>query len=424
MRDRTGFLQECAERYGDYVPLRFGPRRALLVSDPDAIAEVLVAESKTFAKPYILRTDRMKVGDGRLGDEGDFWREQRIGEPAFKKACLMEYGNTMVAATDRMLSTWRDGETRDMLPEMMRLALQVAGETLFGADLHDKADDVGEALEVVMNAFVFKLSTLFLIPDSLPTRMNIRARRAKQLLNETVDEVIRQRKESGQTKDDLLGLLLKAAEGRGDAGDAKVRQHAMTYFLAGHETTALTLTWAWHLVTQHPEVAAKLAREVDEALGGRLPRPEDLGKLKYTESIVNEAMRLYPPLWVMGRIAVEDTVLGQTPVSKGTVVMISQWVMHRDARFFDEPERFKPERWENGLARELHRYAFFPFGGGPRGCIGSRFAMMEAVLLMATIAQRFSFAPAPGHTVEPLASITLRPKDGVKVRLQRQAAFR
>jgi cytochrome P450 len=359
-----------------------------------------------------------------LGNEGDFWRQQRLVEPAFRRSCLAVYGETMVAATTKMLDAWRDGDKRDILPEMMRLALQIAGETLFGADLTNDAEAVGAALAVVMDSFLSRLGTLFLIPEFLPTRSNLRSRRARQLLDDTVDRIVARRRASGEDRDDLLGLLMRAAGEPNGPTDGEIRDQAMTHFLAGHETTALSLTWTWYLLSQHPQVEAKLRAELDTVLGDRSPAPGDLGRLDYAEHIVMEAMRLYPPIWVMGRIALHDAELGGRRVGRGTIVLVSQWVMHRDPRWFSDPESFDPDRWADGLARRLPRYAYFPFGGGPRGCIGSRFAMMEAVLLLAAIARRYRLTLLPGHRVTPLASITLRPEHGVRMRLHARPAAR
>jgi cytochrome P450 len=420
MRDRTGFLLQCAREHGDIVPLRFGPRRALLVSDPDLIGEVLVAQSAIFVKPYVLRTDRVRFGDDHSGDEADVWRRQTVAQPAFHQRRLPAYGEAMVTATRRMLCGWRDGEQRDVLEDLMRLTLEIAAETLFGVDLVDEADEVSEALRVVMDGFVPRLAALFLVPEWLPTPGNRRLQRASRQLDATMDAVIAKARPRAAERDDLLSLLLRSMDGDAGLSERQVRQQAMTFFLAGHETTALALAWAWVLLADNPTVQASLAAELDSVLGGRPPTSADLPQLPYVENVIREAMRLYPPLWAMGRIAKHETDLGGHRVAEGTVVIVSQWVMHRDPRFFDDPERFDPDRWTDGLAKHLLRYAYFPFGGGPRGCIGSRFAMMEAVLLLATIAQDIHVTRASGQPVVPSPSITLRPKDGVHVIIRRR----
>jgi cytochrome P450 len=420
MRDRTGFLSQCAREYGDVVPLRFGPRRAVLVSDAAAIADVFVDRSRNFVKPYILRTDRLRMGDTRLGDEGDFWRQQRLAQPAFHRSKFEGYGEAMVAATVRMLDRWRDGESRDILAEMNRLTLQIAAETLFGADLAREAEDVGAAIQAVMDGFIPRLGALFLVPDWLPTPGNRRLRQALRGLDGTMDEIVARRRAAGDDRGDLLSLLLRAAD-EGVLTPRQVRDHAMTYLLAGHETTALVLSWAWHLLGTHPQAAATLAAEADAVLGGRPPTAADVPRLAYAERVAMEAMRLYPPIWAMLRVALRDDELGGHAIRGGTVVIVSPWVMHRDPRYYVEPEAFEPDRWADGAAKRLPRYAFFPFGGGPRGCIGSRFALQEAVLLLATMAQRFRLTPVPGHEVVPVPSITLRPANGVPMVVQARA---
>jgi cytochrome P450 len=414
MRDRTGFLHRCAREYGDVVPLRFGPRRAVLVSDAAAIADVFVDRSRNFVKPYILRTDRLRVGDTKLGDEGDFWRRQRLAQPAFHRSKLDGYGETMVAATEQMLDRWQDGESRDMLAEMNGLTLQIAAEALFGADLAEEAEGVGAALQAVMDGFIPRLGALFLVPDWLPTPGNRRLRHALRDLDGTMDGVVARRRASGDDRGDLMSLLLRAAD-EGVLTTRQVREHAMTYLLAGHETTALVLSWSWYLLGTHPQTAAKLAAEADAVLGTRSATTADVPRLEYAERVALEAMRLYPPIWAMARVALRDDELGGYAIRGGTVVIVSPWVMHRDPRYYTEPENFEPDRWADGAEKRLPRYAYFPFGGGPRGCIGSRFALQEAVLLLATIAQRFRLTAVPGHEVVPVPSITLRPSSGVRM---------
>lgn len=412
MRDRTGFLNECAREYGDLVPLRFGPRRAVLVSHPSAIADIFVDRSKNFVKPYILRTDRLRMGDTRLGDEGDFWRRQRLAQPAFHRTKLDGYGDIMVDATLELLDGWRDGERRDILADMNRLTLQIAARALFGTDLADQAESVGAALQAVMDGFIPRLGALFLVPDWLPTPANRRLRQALRELDDTMDGIVSRRRASGEERNDLLSLLLGAAD-EGVLTPRQVREHATTYLLAGHETTALVLSWAWHLLGTHPQAAARLTEEVDAVLGSRPATTADVPKLKYAERIALEAMRLYPPIWAMARVALRDDEIGGYAIRGGTVVIVSPWVAHRDPRYYSAPEAFDPDRWADEAMKQLPRYSYFPFGGGPRGCIGSRFATQEAVLLLATIAQRFRLAPVAGEKVVPVPSITLRPSNAV-----------
>ncbi len=421
LRDPLIFLEQCARDYGDVVPLRFGPKRAIFVNDPAAMEEVLVAQSELFAKPYILRTDRVRVGNGQLGATGDIARRQRLAQPAFHRSRLTGYGNGMGAATERMLATWHDGDTVDVVPAMMRLTLEIVADTLFGADVSDDADGVGAALTVVMDTFMTRLRTLFLVPEVLPTPGNVRLRRAQRRLDVTMDRIIAQRRASGGDATDLLGLLLHAqAESGGTITDREIRDQAMAFFLAGHETVALALSWTWYLLAQHPEVETTLLTELQTVLGDRAPTPADQPRLPYAEMVVLEALRFYPPLWTIARVALRTCALGNYQVPAGTLVLMSPWVTHRDPRFFDQPEVFNPDRWQGGFAQRLPRYAYFPFGGGPRGCVGRGFAMMEAVLVLATVAQRFRLAVDPAVAVTPRASITLRPAHGIKVMLHQR----
>ena len=418
LRDRTEFLSRCAREYGDVVPLRFGPRRAVLLSDPALIEDVLVARHQVFVKPYALRLDRVTFENGRQGDEAGFWRGRMA--PAFARPRLAVYGDAMVALAERRLATWQDGDTIDLYAEMMQLTLEIIAKTLFATDVTDEAGAVGAALEELMEAFFDRLRTLFLIPARLPTPGNRRRQRAAGRLDAFLDGLIAQRRAAGEAGDDLLSMLLRVQrDSPGSLTDAQLREEVMTLFLAGHETTALAVTWAWHLLAHHPAVEAKLLTEF-AALGDRSPTAADRPRLRYAEWVVSEAMRLYPPLWVIARVATQAAPLNGYRVPAGTVVLMSPWVAHRDPRHFDRPDVFDPDRWADGLSRRLPRYAYFPFGGGPRVCIGGGFAMTEAVLLLATIGRRVRLAPVPGHPVRPRPSITLRPERGVPMVVHRR----
>jgi cytochrome P450 len=420
-RDRLDFLTRCARTYGDFVSLRLGPRRVILVSDPDAIEHVLVTAGRHFVKHFALRMSPLILGNGLLTSEGDFWlRQRRLAQPAFQRGRVAGYAGVMVDYAERMLAGWRAGEPRDLLAEMSRLTLAIAAKTLFDADADDKANAVRSALEVSQQHFIRRFNSLVPIPVSIPTPGNLRLRRAVRQLDVVIYEFIRQRRAGGAEKGDLLSMLLHARD-EGDGGrmtDRQLRDEAMTLFLAGHETTALALSWTWFLLATHPEAEARLLEELRGALGGRAPTVEDWPRLKYTERVVTEAMRLYPPAYVIGREATSAVEVGGYTVPKGMTLLMSQWVVHRDPRWYESPEKFRPERWEGERAKALPKYAYFPFGGGPRLCIGNTFALMEAVLVVATIAQRFRFRLVPGQTVEPSPTFTLRPQSGIKVVLE------
>ncbi len=419
-RDRLGFFSRCAREYGDIVSLRYGPRHIYMLNHPEYIEYVLATHHRNFTKHFALRLNRRVFGNGLLTSESDFWlRQRRLAQPAFHRNRIAAYGEAMVNFTERMLATWRDGETRDVHEAMMRLTLEIIAKTLFDADVAGEASEVGRMMEALMKNFAARVNSAFPLPERVPTPSNLRLQRATRRVEAVIYRVIQQRRSSGEDRGDLLSLFLQTRheDDGSPMSDQQLRDEVMTLFLAGHETTAIALSWTWYLLSQHPQVEARLLAELQAALGGRSPSVADLPQLRYTEMVISEAMRLYPPAWAIGREAIQDCEIGGYPVPAGTTLMMSQWVMHRDARYFDHPEAFRPERWADGLATRLPKYAYFPFGGGPRLCIGHAFAMMEAVLLLATIAQKFRLRLVPGHPIEPWPSITLRPKHGLKMML-------
>lgn len=416
-RDRLGFMSRCARDYGGVVKLRFGPRRVFLVNHPDAIEEVLVTHSRCFIKHFALRLNPLVLGNGLLSSEGDFWlRQRRLVQPAFQKNRIAGYGAVMVEYAERLTAGWAAGETRDILVEMMQLTLEIIAKTLFDAEVAGQAQAVGAALRVLQENFLARFSSLVPLPLKVPTPRNLRMRRAVRRLNEIIYGFIRQRRESAGDRSDLLSLLLHARDeaDQSQMTDQQLRDEAMTLFLAGHETTALSLAWTWYLLALHPDVETKLRSEFHTVLGGRAPTVADLPQLRYLEMIVLESMRVYPPVYVIGREAIEACEVRGYHVPVGTTLLMSQWVVHRDPTYFPQPEEFRPERWADGLAQRLPKYAYFPFGGGPRICIGNTFAMMEIMLVLATIARRFRFTIVPDHPVVPWPSFTMRPKQGIR----------
>lgn len=414
---RLEYLTRCARDYGDVVALRFGPRRIYLVSHPDLIESILVANSRNYIKHFALRMTPLVLGKGLLTSEGDFWlRQRRLMQPAFSRQRVATYGAVMVEAAERLLAGWKPGETRDILAEMMRLTLDIAARTLFGADVAGAASEVREALGVLQDTFLARFNSLVPIPVIIPTPANLRLRRAVKRLDNIIYGMIRQRRQSQEDRGDVLSLLLHARDETDNSQmtDRQVRDEAMTLFLAGHETTALTLSWTWYLLARHPEVETRLLDEMESVLGSRQPTADDCQRLRYAENVVLESMRLYPPAYVIGRENLEACEVGSFFAPCGTTMLMSQWVVQRDSRFFEEPERFRPERWAEGLAQRLPKYAYFPFGGGPRLCIGNTFALMETVLVLATLARRYRFTLAPGHAVVVLPTFTLRPANGIK----------
>jgi cytochrome P450 len=303
---------------------------------------------------------------------------------------------------------------------MMRLTLSIVAKTLFDADVDREAKRVGHALEAIMQ-LNSDFRKLILTPTWLPTPRKIRATIATAKLNRIIYRFIDERRASGVDNGDLLSMLLAARDDDGSRmTNRQLRDESITIFLAGHETTANALSWTWMLLAQNPSVETKLHEELDRVLGGRTPTVEDLANLRYTNQVVTESMRLYPPAWGMARVAIDDTEIAGYPIAKGCGVSLAQWVVHRDPRWFDAPTEFRPERWEGDLLKRLPRFAYFPFGGGPRQCIGNNFAVMEASLLLATLAQQFRISLTPGREIIPSASITLRPKTGIWGKIEKR----
>lgn len=421
--DRLGFMREVARQYGGVVHLRFAYRTVWLVTEPEVIESVLVTQSRQFRKHFGLRINPIVLGNGLLTSEGDFWlRQRRLAQPAFQRPQIALYASTFADHTARMLDRWKPGEHRDVLPEMMALTLGIASKTLFGADADSQAEQVRSALQVIQEEFVRRLMRPIQAPMWLPTAGNRRLKQATNNLDSIIYDFIRQRRASNERREDLLSRLLHARN-EGDAAsmsDKQLRDECLTIFLAGQETTALALSWAWYLLGQHSEVAARVYAEVDSILGGRTPTMDDLPQLQETEHVLLEAMRLYPPAFVVGREALVDTRVAGYDCPRGTTILMPESVVHRDPRFFENPDEFRPERWRNNFERRLPNCAYFPFGAGPRICIGQLFAMVEMTMVMAMIAQRFQFTLKPGQTVIPGVQFTLRPNPGVPTIITRR----
>lgn len=417
-RDRLGTLTRWRDEYGDVVAARFGPRPVMLVYHPDAIEQVLVDQNRKFIKHYRVRNLTRTLGNGLLSSSGDFWRGQRkLAQPAFHRDRIASYASAMVDSTVRMLDAWRPGQVRDVQDDLMRLTLEIVAKTLFDADIADDAGGASAAMEVLMNNFVARGGSLIPIPRWVPTPLNIKFELAARRLDRIILGLIAERRRTGADHGDLLSMLMQAQDEESGRrmSDAQLRDEAMTLFMAGHETTANTLAWAFYLLARHPDVEAALRAELLDVLGDRPPTLADLPRLRYTGMVVSETLRLYPTVWTLGREAIEPAEVGGYPVPVGTTLMMPQWAVHRDPRWFDDPETFRPERWSEANRESIHRYAYFPFGGGPRICIGNNFALMEASLLLASIAGRYRLELAPDADVVLLPTITLRPARGVKV---------
>jgi len=418
MRDPIGFLTRTVREYGDVVRLKLGNLSTYLLMKPEDIEYVLRTHADNFMKDELTRWLTPLVGQGLLTSEGEFWRRQRrLAQPAFQRQQIERYAAVMVEHTERMLKTWADGQIRDLHEDLMGLTLSIVAKTLFNVELAGEARIVGESLAIVMNYFMSPMRW-FGIREKLPIPSTRRYLRAIQQIDDIIYGIIRQRRESGEDPGDLLSRLLAARDEDGKGmTDRQLRDESVTLFLAGHETTALVLFYTFYLLAQNPEAERRLITELHQVLDGRSPAASDVPSLRYTEWVVRESMRLYPPAWGIAREALDDCEIGGYKVPKGTQVFLTQWLVHRDGRWFDDPEAFQPERWQNDLIKRLPRCAYFPFGDGPRICIGNHFAMMEAVLVLATIAQRFRLSLQPGQTLELLPSITLRPRKPLGIRI-------
>ncbi len=422
-RDQLGTLTRWAREYGDLVSARFGPRQVVFANHPDLVEEVLVNQHRKFIKHYRLRQTGRTLGQGLVTSEGELWRSQRkLAQPAFHRDRIKRYAQFMVEYTERMLDSWAEGQVRDVHADMMTLTLQIVAKTLFDAEIGGESAEASAAMETLERGFIARTGRLIAPPFWLPTPLNVRLGRAVRRLERIILSIIAERRQSGEDRGDLLSMLLNAQDE--DSGrrmsDQLLRDEVMTLFMAGHETTANTLAWAWLFVARHPQVESRLHDELDRALGGRLPTVADLPRLSYAEQIVSETLRAYPTVWTIGREATEPVELGGYRIPAGMTIFMPQWVIHRDARWFDDPQAFRPERWADGLMQRIPRYAYFPFGGGPRICIGNNFAMMEATLILATIAQKYRLALAPDADVALLPSMTLRPAHGIKVVLAKR----
>jgi cytochrome P450 len=422
--DTIGYLTKCAREYGDIVFFRFLGVPACFVNRPDYIETVLVTQNNNFVKSKDYRAMRRVLGNGLLLSEGEFWRRQRkLIQPAFHQGRIAAYAEIMVGYTQRMLASWSDGQALDIHEAMMRLTLGIVAKTLFDADVSREAEDVDAALSILMGKFLRQAGLALLLPTWVPLPTSRLLKRAVGRLDKVIYGIIEQRRASGQMSGDLLSVFLQAHDDEGvGMTDRQLHDEIMTLFLAGHETTANVLSWTWFLLGQNPEVEEKLTKELGRVLGGRVPTLADLPRLVYTDTVLRESMRLYPPVWVIGRRALAPFRLGEYELPADTNVLISQLIMHRDARYFPEPLRFDPDRWSANDPRgaSLPRFAYFPFGGGPRVCVGAGFGMMEAVLLLATIAQQFRIQIAPGQKVEVQPTVTLRPRNGIPVTLKRR----
>lgn len=425
-RDILGFTLMARREYGDVVRVRtIGNNAWYLISHPDDIERVL--RNRNYPKGPIGQGLYRLIGNGLLLSEGDFWlRQRRLAQPAFHRQRLINLAAMMTAKAELVAERWQalaaQHQPFNVTHEMMRLTLQIVGLALFNSDLSSAAGDVDHALTVALEDINYRSYHPFVLPDRYPTPRNRRFRQARATIDRLMYQLIEEHRRAGTDVGDLLSMLLAARDEETGAGmsDEQLRDEVATLVLAGHETTANALSWTWYLLAQHPLIAQKLHAELDSVLAGRSPTFEDLTNLPYNRMVIEEALRLYPPAWSTGRQIQHDEELHGYTVPAQSVVIIAQWVTHRHPAFWDDPERFDPERFTPERSAGRHKFAYFPFGGGPRQCIGNSFAMMEAQLILATLAQRYRLDLVQAQRVAPEPTVTLRPKYGICVTAQRR----
>lgn len=420
-RDRLGFF-ELAAKCGDFVPLRFGPRRILQINDPHAIEEVLVTKNRSFHKHFALKMTPSILGNGLLTSDGPHWlRQRRMAQPAFSQQKIASYGADFVSLTSEQIADWKDGEERDISREMMQLTLRIATRVLFSSEISGREQNVGQAIINAQHFFLKRFNSLIRFPLWMPTPANRRFNQLVKELNDIVYGLIRARRHDSRDRGDLLSMLLHAQDedDQGRMTDRQLRDEVMTLFLAGHETTAQMLSWTWRALAQNPRILEKLQNEIEREVGDRPPTPADPARMPYLEQVLLEALRLYPSAYLIGREAIENCEIGGYDIPRGMTIWTCQWTMHRDPRFWDDPLEFRPERWESDPLAKQPRIIYFPFGAGPRVCIGNTFAMLEAGLILITLMQQVRIQLNPGQNIKPIAAFTLRPNGPIRFTVEK-----
>lgn len=416
------FLLETARDYGPLTSFRIGPRRVFLASAPDLIEQVLITDAKHYIKHFGARAYKPVLGNGLVTSEGEYWHRQRkLIQPVFLKARVQSYAPIMGELTERMLNSWTSGKTVLINDEFGTLTSRIALKTLFDLNHDGDRERFNETLRLSFDLMSARLRRIFKLPLWMPTPETLCLKKSISELERKVEGFIAAARARQDMGDDLLSRLMLAQHEDGTRmSDRQLRDEVMTLYLAGHETTSLTLSWTWYLLAQHQRVEEKLVSEWQQVLGGRTPTVDQLQQLPYTAAVIAESMRLLPPVYAIGREAIGDLELGGYRVRRGYTVLMSQWVNHRDPEYFPEPEQFRPERWENGLAKRLPKFAYYPFGGGQRMCIGSTFASIETPIVLATVGQRYRFTVDSEADIGIKPQITLEPANGIPATLWRR----
>ena len=417
-------LGHLAQNYGDVIHFQLGRRKIYLLNHPDYIRDVLVSNYKLFHKGLGLEQSKKILGEGLLTSEGEIHRRQRrMLQPAFHRKRILAYVDLMVDFAARTSASWQGLREVDLNTEMMRLTLEIATKALFGADLEKTASSIEHEVDLYLNSFSRNITPYERLLAKLPLERNRRIERAKLNIEQTIYQMIESRRGEPARGDDLLGMMLNMQDHEGDGSrlsSEEIRDQVMTMFIAGHETTSNALTWAFYVLSQHPEIEQRVLDELADVLNGRLPRAEDLNRLEYTAAVLDETMRMYPPVWLITRRNLDDYHIAGYTIPKGSLIFLSQYISHWDKRFFPNPEQFIPERFLGENLSSRPKLAYFPFGAGPRTCIGDGFARMEGTLLLASILQDWRLRLVPGHRVEINPQITLRPKYGMRMLLSRR----
>jgi cytochrome P450 len=422
-KDPVGFISRLSSTPGDMTHFRMAGRDTYLLKHPDLIREVLGTGDFNYTKGSGLIRLKQILGDGLITSEGAFhMRQRRLSQPAFHRQRIAAYGRVMSHHARQARDRWHEGQVIDLEMETMRMTMAIVGKTLLNAEVEGEAHEIADAVDAMRERFTIAVLPFMSLVDKLPLPSNFRFAKAKKRLDDTIYRIIRERRASGADHGDLLSMLLLARDAEDNSGmtDLQLRDEAMTIFLAGYETITNTLTWTWYLLSQHPEIERKFHQELDEALEGRLPSMEDLSRLPYTQMVLTESMRLYPAAWMIARETMDDCEIGGHSIPAGSVLFMCPFTIHRMPVYFPEPEKFMPERWARGLKESIPRFAYFPFGGGPRQCIGEAYALMEAQLLMATIGQKWKLKMQAGRPVKIQANVTIRPQYGMKMLLERR----
>ncbi len=422
-KNPVSFLQNMAT-LGDVTTFRMGKIPVFLINHPDLIRDLLVTNHSKFIKGRALQRAKGLLGEGLLTSEKEFHlRQRRMIQPAFHRSRINEYAKAMIEFSDKLSGEWQDGDVRDIDKEMMRLTLWIVGKTLFNANVEEDANKIGAAMTTIVSMFNFMLFPFSELLEKLPLPPIKRLKNARKTLDDVIYKIIDERRKSGADTGDLLSMLLMAQdeETGGAMTDKQVRDECLTIFLAGHETTANALTWTFYLISQNPASEAKFHAELDEILGDKPLMPEDYPRLKFTEQILAESMRLFPPAWTIGRLATEAHKFGGFQIQPKNLVLASQFVMHRDARFWENADEFLPERWERLSIKEAgNKFIYFPFSKGVRNCVGENFAWMEGVLLLANLGRNWKLSLMPAQKIALDPMITLRPKYGMKMKLEKR----